>query len=63
MNDDKNIFPDLTRMRLETRLFNAGTVVEQQLAAALITLYDQGAIEVQDDPFTGELMYRSAELN
>jgi len=62
-DETKNIFPDLTRMRLETRLLSARSIDEQELCAALITLYDRGSIEVRSDPFTGDLLYQAAVLN
>ena len=63
MYDAKNIFPDLNRLRIESRIELAPTPVERELAVSLLHLYDKGEIEITSDPFTGELMFRSALLN
>jgi hypothetical protein len=54
---------DLTRMRIEARLDAAPEGVEKELAESLLILYDQGAIDVSTDLWTGELKFRAAYIN
>lgn len=63
MQDVKNIFPDLNRMRLEYRIDTAVDPVMREVAQSLLWLYDRGAIEVSNDILTGELLVRQAEVN
>ena len=63
MQDVKNIFPDLNRMRLEYRIDTEVDPVMKELAQSLLWLCDRGAIEVSNDILTGELMVRKAEVN
>ena len=56
-------FPDLNRIRFETRIKLAPTEVERDIAQALLALYDRGQIEVSNDLLTGELMVKEAYLN
>jgi hypothetical protein len=54
---------NLTRMRIEARIALAQGSIELELAESLLFLYDRGEIDVSMDPFTGELLFRSAEIN
>ena len=58
-----NIFPDLNRMRLETKVLHAVDDFERELALSLLQLYDRGQIEVSNDILTGEIMVRHAMPN
>ena len=59
----KNIFPDLNRMRLESKVHSAINDFERELATALLHLYDRGQIEVSNDILTGEIMVRESMPN
>lgn len=62
-HEEADAFPDLTRLRIETRIATAPNPVEREVAESLLHLYDRGELEVSNDPITGELMVQLAYIN
>ena len=55
--------PDLNRLYLIEKAQSAFDPVEKEVLEALLEGYDSGKVTMSYDPFTGEMMYRAAEMN
>tara|TARA_R100001244_G_scaffold131970_1_gene106419 strand:- start:30 stop:230 length:201 start_codon:yes stop_codon:yes gene_type:complete len=54
---------EMIALMIQARIKNAKTVVEQDLMQAILYLYERGDLEVSLDPVTGQILYKSTEVN
>ena len=62
-NKTYECFPDLNVMRLQYRASLTTDPYQREIALALLEAYQKGMIEVSHDNFTGELLFKAAEIN
>ena len=63
VNKKSITLPDLNRLYLIEKSETSCDPVEKEVLQALLEGYDSGKVTMTYDPYTGEMLYRAAELN